>query len=196
MWFTINVFRNWKSRSKSESIWTKYINRIVVMCSRTIYLFSLIFRCDLTNPFTEIHDTYMEAYKFNGWDLSNPYFEWGIVIGERILPPNECIGWEGGKRIYCWNSMFMEGAEEFAMIASAVSVKTMVVPPNEGWEAKVGAKSTILIWIVRSGTQVYGVVALMHFTKYCLPHAAPLSHIPSPAAANKLLDGNCVGSLP
>lgn len=50
-----------------------------------------------------------------------------------------------------------------------------------------------MVW---SSIQVFGVAALMHLTKYCLPHDAPLSQIPSPAAANKLFDGNCDGSVP
>ncbi|PPR95543.1 hypothetical protein GOBAR_AA25131 [Gossypium barbadense] len=35
-------------------------------------------------------------------------------------------------------------------------------------------------------------VDLMHLTRYYLPHDAPLSHIPSPAAAKRLLDWNWV----
>lgn len=82
------------------------------------------------------------------------------------------------------------------MVPKAVSDKTIVVPSYDGWETEVSEKSTILTWMTSSGTQVPGSAALIHLTKYCLPQAAPLSHIPSPAAANRLLDGNCPGSYP
>ena len=50
--------------------------------------------------------------------------------------------------------------------------------------------------MILSGRQVPGTAALMHLTRYCLPHAAPLSHILSPAAAKMLLDGKCDGEFP
>ncbi|KAI6680138.1 hypothetical protein NL676_034019 [Syzygium grande] len=72
----------------------------------------------------------------------------------------------------------------------------MVAPLLEGREDEDSARSTIRTWIVWLGMQVPETEALMHRTRYCLPHDAPLSHIPSPAAAKRLLDGNCDGSLP
>lgn len=82
------------------------------------------------------------------------------------------------------------------MAANAVVESTMVASFLEGRDTEVSARSKTLIWIVFPGMQVFGTAALMHLTKYCLPQAAPLSHIPSPADPNKLLDGNCDASLP
>jgi len=96
----------------------------------------------------------------------------------------------------CWNSMLMEATERLAIVRNAEVERTMVTASLDGLETEVSARSTILIWMVSSGTQVLGTAALMHRTRYCLPQAAPLSHIPSPADANKLVDGNCPSSFP
>jgi len=100
------------------------------------------------------------------------------------------------KDTHCKNSTLMNAAEALAIVSKAVVERTMVVSSVEGLETEVSARSTILIWMVWPGMQVRGTRALIHRTKYCLPHAAPLSHIPSPAAPNRLLDGNCSASLP
>lgn len=84
----------------------------------------------------------------------------------------------------------MEEAEGLAIVPKPVVESTIVVPAVKGLETDVPARSTILTCITSPWIQVFGTAALMHLTKYCLPQAAPLSHIPSPAAANKLLDGN------
>lgn len=81
------------------------------------------------------------------------------------------------------------------MAANAVLERTIVVPFKEGVETNDCARSTILIWIVLL-MQVPDTAALMHLNLYCLPHEAPLSHIPSPAAANRFPDGNCDWSFP
>ena len=90
----------------------------------------------------------------------------------------------------------MKAAEGLAIVPKAVVERTMVVSSLEGLETEESARSTILIWMICPGMQVRGTRALMHRTKYCLPQAAPLSHIPSPAAPNRLLDGNWSASLP
>lgn len=90
----------------------------------------------------------------------------------------------------------MEEAEELAMVPKAVRERTRVVPGAEGREERAAAWSTILTRMVWLGIQVPGVEALMHLTMYCLPHDAPLSQIPSPAAAIKLFDGNSDESFP
>lgn len=82
------------------------------------------------------------------------------------------------------------------MEPKAVVERTMVAPCLEGRDTDVAARSRIRTWIVWLGIHVPATEALMHRTKYCLPQAAPLSHIPSPAAPNRLLEGNCDGSLP
>lgn len=97
---------------------------------------------------------------------------------------------------YCWNSMLTDAAEGFAMAPKAVLERIMVAPLAEGLDTDVSARSTILIWMVWLGLQVPGEAALMHLTKYCRPQEAPLSHIPSPAAANKLFVGNWEASFP
>lgn len=97
---------------------------------------------------------------------------------------------------YCWNSTLINGAEGSAMVPNAGVARTMVAPSDEGLDLDVCARSTILTWTIWSGRQVLGTAALIHLTKYCLPQAAPLSHIPSPAAANMLLDGNCDDEFP
>lgn len=86
-------------------------------------------------------------------------------------------------------------ADGLAMAANAVLERTIVVPFKEGVETNDCARSTILIWIVLL-MQVPDTAALMHLNLYCLPHEAPLSHIPSPAAANRFPDGNCDWSFP
>ena len=82
------------------------------------------------------------------------------------------------------------------MAPKATVERTMVVPNLDGLEDDVRARSTILTWMIWSKLQVPGLMVLIHRTKYCLPQAAPLSHIPSPAAAKKLLDGNWAALLP
>uniref|UniRef100_A0A2P2J5E6 Uncharacterized protein n=1 Tax=Rhizophora mucronata TaxID=61149 RepID=A0A2P2J5E6_RHIMU len=91
----------------------------------------------------------------------------------------------------------MDGAEMSASLLKAVVERTMVAPPPEGLDTEVCARSTILTWTVRPGlVQALGGAALMHLTTYCLLHAAPLSHNPSPAAANRFVVGNCDVSPP
>lgn len=97
---------------------------------------------------------------------------------------------------YSWNSMLIDLALPLAMALKAVVERTMVAPSLDGRDTDVRALSTILTRMVWPGLQVLGTEALMHLTMYCLPQEAPLSHTPSPAAANKLLDGNCDGSFP
>jgi hypothetical protein len=97
---------------------------------------------------------------------------------------------------YCWNSTLTNLAEGSAMEPKAVEERTIVAPFDEGLDLDVCARSTILTWMIWSGRQVLGTAALMHLTRYCLPQAAPLSHIPSPAAANRLLDGKCDDEFP
>lgn len=92
--------------------------------------------------------------------------------------------------------MLIKDEETFAMIWKAVVERTMEVSSDEGLETEDCALSTILIWMVWPGIQVLGTAALIHLTSYNLPHAAPLSHIPSPAEPNMLLDGNCDASPP
>lgn len=92
--------------------------------------------------------------------------------------------------------MLREGAFESAIAARAALERTIVVPCLVGVEVKFCARSMILICIVSPGLQALGKTELMQLIKYCLPQAAPSSQIPSLAAAKKLLDGNCVESLP
>ena len=92
--------------------------------------------------------------------------------------------------------MLIKLADVLAIVLNAFSDKTKVVPLTDGVDTAEAAWSTILTRMLCSGKQVLGLTALTHLTTYCLPHAAPLSHIPSPAAANRLLDGNCVASPP
>lgn len=92
--------------------------------------------------------------------------------------------------------MLIKEAEALAMARKAVEERTTEVASEEGREREDWALSTILIWMVWPAMQVRGAAALMHLTSYSLPHAAPLSHIPSPADPNMLLDGNCDASPP
>lgn len=100
------------------------------------------------------------------------------------------------KTTYCVNSMLMEAAESLAMSANARLASTNVVPFLEGVEFSVAAWSTIVTCTLWPTIQAPGVIELRHLTKYCRPHEAPLSHIASPAAANRLSGGNCSWSLP
>lgn len=65
----------------------------------------------------------------------------------------------------------------------AVVDRTMVVPFVEGIEFSVAARSRTTTWIVWPWTHAPGVAELRHLTRYSLPQDAPLSQIPSPAAA-------------
>ena len=71
----------------------------------------------------------------------------------------------------------------------------MVAPTADGAETSEGAKSTTVTCTVPS-VHAPGVAELRHLTRYCLPQEASLSHIASPAAANRLFGGNWLSSLP
>lgn len=85
--------------------------------------------------------------------------------------------------------MLMREAEALAMAAKAVVERTTEARGEEGGERVEDDKalSTILTRTVFPAMHVRGLpAALMHRTSYSLPHAAPLSHIPSPADPNIL----------
>lgn len=97
---------------------------------------------------------------------------------------------------YCLNSMLIIAAAWLAIIWKAAFDKTMVVPFLDGGEFSFVPRSTTFTWIILFLIHAFGVAELRHLTKYCLPQDAPLFHIPSPAAANRPLAGNCPWSSP
>ncbi|KAI6680139.1 hypothetical protein NL676_034020 [Syzygium grande] len=70
-----------------------------------------------------------------------------------------------------------------------------VVCGHGGATTEAKLKMQIQIWRSTTKGWVSEMAALIHRTSYCLPLDPPLSHIPSPAAAKRLLNGNCTGSL-
>ncbi|KAI6680144.1 hypothetical protein NL676_034025 [Syzygium grande] len=96
---------------------------------------------------------------------------------------------------FALSSTLVAAADDLAITPSAVIERTMVAPLVEGREDEGSARLTIRTWIVWLGMQVPETEVLLHRTGYWLSHHAPLFHIPSPAAAKRLLDGNCAGSL-
>lgn len=87
-------------------------------------------------------------------------------------------------------------AEVLTIALYAVEERAIVVPRAVGVETIDSIWSTIVICTVWSATHASGSDALKHLTKYCLPHAAPFSQIPSAAAANILFVGNWLKSPP
>lgn len=92
--------------------------------------------------------------------------------------------------------MFTSDADPWTIALYAVVDNVMVVSATAAFATVETARSTIVILIVWSRTHEFGTAELKHLTRYCLPQAAPFSHIPSPAAPNMLFVGNIEKSFP